>query len=149
MTPSLAKRSVRAAKSGAGLFCLGVVLLLQTLASVPVLHEWVHHDARDASHECAVTLFLNGQVHCSSTDIVVVKHLAVPVFHEPARRVDFVSTDVRLLPSRGPPACLFVSFPVRKDSLTPGRRNIVLLPAVPGAEWKKINLFRVDENFSL
>jgi hypothetical protein len=95
---------LRAAKNGGGIFCLGVVLLLQTMAAVPALHEWVHHDSRDAAHECAVTLFLNGQVHCSSTDVDVVKRLPVPVSHEPACRIDFVSTDVCLLPSRGPPA---------------------------------------------
>jgi hypothetical protein len=104
MTPALAKGFVRAVKSGGGFFCLGVVLLLQVLAAVPALHEWVHHDARNATHECAVTLLLNGQVHSSSTQVDVVKRLPVLVSREAARTVDFVSADIRLLPSRGPPA---------------------------------------------
>jgi hypothetical protein len=97
-------RFTRTAKSGTGFLCLFLFLLVQTMATAPAFHEWVHHDAHEAGHECAVTLFLNGQVHSPTTDVEVIKRLPVLVSPAPARHVDFVSVDVRLLPSRGPPA---------------------------------------------
>jgi hypothetical protein len=95
---------MRAVKSGSSVLCLGLFLLVQAMAAVPAFHAWFHLDAGDPGHECAVTLFLNGQVHSPTTDVEVTKSLPVLVFYAPARGVDFVSADVRLLPSRGPPA---------------------------------------------
>ncbi len=95
---------MRAAKSGASLLCLGVVLFVQTMVAVPAFHAWIHHDARESGHECAVTLILSGQVHSSTTEVAAARPQPVPVSHAPARGVDFVSTDVCLLPGRGPPA---------------------------------------------
>jgi len=95
---------MRAAKNGAGFFCLSVFLLVQLMAAVPAFHTWAHQDARDPGHECAVTLFLHGQVHSPATEVEVTKNLPVLISPAPARRVAFVSADVRLLPSRGPPA---------------------------------------------
>jgi hypothetical protein len=95
---------MRAAKSGAGFFCLSLFLLVQVMAAVPAFHAWAHQDARDPGHECAVTLFLHGQVHSPTTEVEVTKHLLVLVSPAPARCVDFIAADVRLLPSRGPPA---------------------------------------------
>jgi len=95
---------MRAAKSGAAAFSLGVFLLVQTMAAVPSFHAWVHHDANDPSHECAVTLLLHGQVHAAGTEVGVMEFLPVLISSAPARCADFVSADVRLLPSRGPPA---------------------------------------------
>jgi hypothetical protein len=103
MMPAPERSFMRAAKSGVGFFCLGVFLLVQTMAAIPAFHAWVHHDAREPEHECAVTLFLNGQVHSVSTDVAVVQRQPVTVFQAPAHGVDFVSADVRLLHSRGPP----------------------------------------------
>ena len=104
MTPALAKKIMRAAKNGAGFFCLGVFLLVHVMAAVPAFHAWAHQNARDPGHECAVTLFLNGQVHSPPTDVAAAPCPPLLFFHAPARGVDFVSADVRLLPSRGPPA---------------------------------------------
>ncbi len=95
---------MRAAKSGGALFCLGVLLLVQTMAAVPAFHAWVHHDACDPNHECAVTLFVNGQVHSPTTGVEIAQSPPVLLVLAPAHGVDFVSADVRLLPSRGPPA---------------------------------------------
>jgi hypothetical protein len=95
---------MRAVKSAARVFCLGVFLLVQTMAAVPAFHAWVHHDAADPSHECAVTFFLHGQVHSPTTDVEAAPCPPLRISHAPPRRADFVSTDVRLLPSRGPPA---------------------------------------------
>ena len=40
--------------------CAALVVLLAVLAASPALHEWLHHDAGAAAHECAVTLFQHG-----------------------------------------------------------------------------------------
>jgi hypothetical protein len=95
---------MRAAKSGAVAFCTGVFLLVQFMAAVPAFHAWVHHDAADPNHECAATLFLHGQIHCPTTGLAAIKFPPVLVSLAPSRCADFVSADVRLLPSRGPPA---------------------------------------------
>jgi hypothetical protein len=102
--PPSARKVMRAAKCGAGAFSLGLFLLVQTLAAVPSFHAWVHPDAADPNHECAVTLFLHGQVHGSTTELEASPCPPVFVSLAPSCGVDFVSTDVRLLPSRGPPA---------------------------------------------
>ncbi|HUJ45186.1 MAG TPA: hypothetical protein VLW52_16445 [Opitutaceae bacterium] len=39
---------------------VALVVLLGVLAASPVLHHWLHSDADQAGHECAVTLFLHG-----------------------------------------------------------------------------------------
>jgi hypothetical protein len=103
VTPALAKKFVRAARKGAGFFCLGVLLVVQSMATVPAFHAWAHQDASDPSHECAVTLFLHGQVHSPVTEVEVTKRPSCPIFYLQPRSVEFVSADVRLLPSRGPP----------------------------------------------
>jgi hypothetical protein len=95
---------MRAAKSGVSSFCLGVFLLVQTMAAVPALHIWLHQDASAPGHECAVTLLLNGQVHTPTTAVAVAACALSLVSYAPTLGVDFVSADVRLLPSRGPPA---------------------------------------------
>jgi hypothetical protein len=104
VTPAPARKLMRAAKSGAGFLCLGVFLLVQTVAMAPSIHAWVHPDACDPGHECAVTLLVNGQVHCPTTIVEAAKVLPVLVSAAPVPCVDFVSADIRLLPSRGPPA---------------------------------------------
>ena len=104
MKPALAKRVMRAAKSGASLFCLSAFLLVQLMAAVPAFHAWAHQDASDPSHQSAVTLRLQGQVHSPATEVAAAKDQPVLTFQVPARRIAFVSADVRLLPSRGPPA---------------------------------------------
>jgi hypothetical protein len=103
MTPAPAKWFMRAAKHGAAVSCLSVFLLIQIMAAVPAFHAWAHPDASDPGHECVVTLFLHGQVHSPSTEVEVSKPVTVLVSVAPARHVDFVSADVCLLPSRGPP----------------------------------------------
>jgi hypothetical protein len=91
-------------RQGASALLLCLFLSLQALAAFPALHALVHPDSSDPDHECAVTLFSHGQVDASS--------IAAPVFLGPVRlifnpslpRIIFVSADIRLLPSRGPPA---------------------------------------------
>jgi len=102
--PTPARKVMRALKGGAGIFGLGIFLLVQVMAAVPAFHAWVHHDAGEPNHECAVTLFLNGQLHSPTTQVEALKCPVIFISYTPAQGVDFVSADVRLLPSRGPPA---------------------------------------------
>jgi hypothetical protein len=39
---------------------IALVLLLAVLAASPGLHAWLHGDAGEADHECAITLFQHG-----------------------------------------------------------------------------------------
>ena len=42
------------------------------LVVCPNLHELIHHDADDEHHDCAVTLFLAGQVEHPAIDPIVI-----------------------------------------------------------------------------
>jgi hypothetical protein len=76
------------------------------MAVFPALHAAIHNDSADPSHRCAVTMFLHGQVHASSSAPDAASSAPV-YFATPLIAADvFVSTDVRLLPSRGPPFLL-------------------------------------------
>ena len=99
----LPRRLVRTAKSGAAALCLGIYLLLQLMAAVPAFHAWVHPDANDPAHNCAVTLLTNGEVHSPAAEVTVVSRPPPLVFQAPLRDVAFVSADIRLLPGRDPP----------------------------------------------
>lgn len=54
---------------------LGVVL---AAAASPGLHERLHADAKDAHHECAITLFASGAVQHGAGPVVVVAPVRVP-----------------------------------------------------------------------
>jgi hypothetical protein len=92
-----------------GSLLVGCVLLLNALAASPTLHEWVHTDAGQTEHQCAVTLFAHGQMDAS----VAVAAAAVPsspadFFPQPS--VSVSSTIVETLPpGRGPPVSLLHS----------------------------------------
>jgi hypothetical protein len=77
-----------------------------TLAVCPELHEWVHPDAGHEDHDCAVTLFSNGGVHLTATDLFDVgkpaRWLLVDVLHFHSQVLIAAQTD-RLIPGRGPP----------------------------------------------
>ena len=83
---------------------LGLFLFLQAMVAVPALHTIIHPDACDPDHECAVTLFAHGQVNASAAIAPVFCPPALVVFSETFPRIVFVSTDIRLLPGRDPPA---------------------------------------------
>lgn len=44
------------------LFLAAMLQWAALLAVCPTLHELIHHDADDEHHDCAVTLFLAGQI---------------------------------------------------------------------------------------
>jgi hypothetical protein len=103
MKPGLSPGMMKKARQGLGFFCLGVFLAIYAMAAIPGLHTLAHNGARDAQHECAVTLFAHGQVHCASTVVEWRQPTSVLLSSAPAPRAIFVSADIRLLPSRGPP----------------------------------------------
>jgi hypothetical protein len=94
----------RKQRRSASALLLGLFLSLQAMAVLPALHALVHHDAAEPGHECAVTLFSHGQVDASTTAAPVVCAPTTLVFSQSLPEIIFVSTDVRLLPGRGPPA---------------------------------------------
>ena len=48
------------------------VLWITALSASPGLHEWVHPDAGNPDHDCAVTLFSSGQATHVGADLVFV-----------------------------------------------------------------------------
>ncbi len=94
----------RKAKRGLAALGLAVFLLLQAMVTFPGLHALFHRDASDPAHECAVTLFVHGQVHCADAAVSVLRPEPVPLFIQSFREPVFVSADVRLLPGRAPPS---------------------------------------------
>jgi hypothetical protein len=80
------------------------VLLLDAMAACPGLHEWLHADADKAGHECAVTMFIHGQVD-SAVVLVAAVLPPSPVACSPlTASVQFHSRTDTLPPGRGPPS---------------------------------------------
>ncbi len=104
MPPPQLRDFFKEARQAVAALCLLLFLAVQAMAASPALHALVHSDSTDPSHQCAVTLFLHGQVHSSSAAIAPAR--SAPVFAaEPlVCAAIFASSDVRLLPSRGPPS---------------------------------------------
>jgi hypothetical protein len=88
---------------------IGLVLLLNAMAALPALHEFIHKDADEPGHECAVTLFAHGHVESAACDVPVV--LAVTsVEAAPFRAVSLSNTTVGNLPlGRAPPSFCIAS----------------------------------------
>ena len=51
---------------------VALVLLLDAMAACSELHELIHHDAGAPEHECAVTLFAQGQMDTASVEVAAV-----------------------------------------------------------------------------
>jgi hypothetical protein len=58
------------------LFLAAMLQWAAVLAVCPSVHELVHHDADDEHHDCAVTLFLTGQVEHALTDPIIIGRAA-------------------------------------------------------------------------
>jgi hypothetical protein len=61
--------------AGATVVALFLAAMLQwaaVLAVCPSVHELIHHDADDEHHDCAVTLFLAGQVEQALIDPIII-----------------------------------------------------------------------------
>ena len=100
--PSILKK----ARQGVAALSLGVFLMVQAMAAVPALHNLVHSDSSNPSHQCAATLFVHGQVHYSNVSVEVTRSVPCLPGRQWKPNVIFVSADVQLLPCRGPPALL-------------------------------------------
>ena len=109
MIQALSWVSSRNAKRAYAALWLGVFLLLQAMVVFPGLHALIHSDASDPDHECAVTLFLHGQAHGADAAVPLLRPEPAAVVVQSRSGAVFVSTDVRLLPGRGPPS--FPSLP--------------------------------------
>lgn len=66
------------------LVCL--VLLLDAMAVSPALHELIHADAGQTDHQCAVTMFAQGQVDSAAVDVAAA---APQIFEAAAPQMEF------------------------------------------------------------
>jgi hypothetical protein len=69
-----ATQEISIASAGPRIVSLFLIAMLQwatALAVCPSVHELIHHDADDEHHDCAVTLFLAGQVEQSAVEPIV------------------------------------------------------------------------------
>jgi hypothetical protein len=46
--------------------------LLNAMTASPSLHEWLHADAAQHSHQCAVTLFAHGKMDLAGVQVAVI-----------------------------------------------------------------------------
>jgi hypothetical protein len=94
----------RQAKVAWSLGALVLFLTLQTFAASPSLHHFIHQDAKQPDHQCAVTLISHGQVVLTlievsvTAPVIVADELPVPVLPVLA------ALEYRLLPERAPPS---------------------------------------------
>jgi hypothetical protein len=91
-------------KPALAVLLIGLVLLLNAMATTPALHALVHNDAAQAGHQCAVTLFAQGKIDA----VAPVVFVSVPA-EAIGTTSDWVSsfpwTTVEFLPpGRAPPA---------------------------------------------
>jgi hypothetical protein len=85
---------------------VAALVLFSTLASISdSLHQWLHADHLSSSHQCVLSNFNQGQLDLAPVAVTVPVPPVDFSTRAPAREVSFVSSDVRLLPGRGPP-CL-------------------------------------------
>ena len=97
-------------KTSAVLLC-GMVLFLTALAASPSLHQWFHHDADDPDHECAVTLFVHGQVSAAARAPVAAALVALFWRDFSARaNLRFSFREIIVFPPAAPPRLSFPSF---------------------------------------
>lgn len=92
-----------------GILWVFVVLLLNLLAASPSLHQLVHADANNPDHQCAITLFVHGQVDSPVTDTLATMPVGV-IEIRPQSSVLNPDAQVALLPpGRAPPVSSFDS----------------------------------------
>jgi hypothetical protein len=84
--------------------CLTGLLWLQlAMAASEPLHKFFHADADDPGHECAVTLFVHGQVDASPVDVPFIVPVTRLETTPPAIFSIFSATIKDLPPGRAPP----------------------------------------------
>jgi len=89
---------------GCAFLLVALVLLLAVLATNPSAHEWFHHDAGHADHECAVTLFAHGITPALvGAALVLVAWRLIGSTVAPQREFHLPPLPRRLPPGRAPP----------------------------------------------
>lgn len=86
--------------------CAALLLLLGVFAVSRQAHAWLHPNAGDVNHQCAVVLFDHGltpTVIAVDPPAVVVRYAAAPA--APRSELFLPAPHYRLMPGRGPPAC--------------------------------------------
>ena len=80
------------------------VLAIGAVAASPALHQWLHPDAAEADHECAITLFSHGAIEPGAVAApVVVPLLLVTAVAVAPDGPDLVAPRYRWSPERAPP----------------------------------------------
>jgi hypothetical protein len=95
--------SMAKAKGGVAVLLLTLLVVLQSMAASPGFHQLVHPDAANSAHQCAVTMLASGQVACTDPTVSVISRPFTLLRTGRQVASDFISTDVLLHPSRGPP----------------------------------------------
>jgi hypothetical protein len=91
-------------KSFVAALLMGLVLFMAALASSEALHKLIHHDADEAGHECAATLFAHGHVDSTTCDVPVILP-TTSVETTPHWEFSLFSTAIENLPpGRAPPS---------------------------------------------
>ncbi len=86
-----------------------VLLIVTSLLSGSSFHEWLHHDAAQDHHQCAITLLQKHHVllgDASSTFVIVDAGLILTVL--PSQTIALPFADFYLSPSRAPPVSPFL-----------------------------------------
>lgn len=87
-------------------FCALTVWLLGLFATSAELHDSLHHEAGEADHTCAVTLFRDGAENPAPAAFLPVAPVLFPAGEvAPATVVPVADAQVRLPPGCGPPLC--------------------------------------------
>ena len=84
-------------------FLLAIFAGLQLVAAAPGIHALIHPDCNSPQHECAVTLFTHGQVNSSDVTIAATSLPSLVRQNETFPEQSFISREIPLPPSRGPP----------------------------------------------
>ncbi|MGZ5530111.1 MAG: hypothetical protein ACXWJB_15655 [Limisphaerales bacterium] len=106
MKQELTSRRGLAAAFMSALLC-AVVLFSALMAVSPSLHQLLHQDANQASHECVVTLMQKQQVCGEAPAPLLIACAETISFYPHLRSITLVSqVDYSLAASRGPPVIL-------------------------------------------
>ncbi len=96
--------SNQASRRVPAVICLALFLILQVFTSSETLHKLIHPDADSADHQCAITMFVHGQVNSVETGVAVIVLVAAIFFAvPPLQSAVFSSFDYPFSASRAPP----------------------------------------------
>ena len=85
-----------------------LVFISSLLAVSPALHQWLHQDATQSSHQCAITLLEQQQILSSDPHpILIALDLGLIGFAPLIKTPQTLSVDYTSSPSRAPPSFFF------------------------------------------